>query len=653
MNTRQLYYLVTIADFGNLSHAAEALHVTQPALSSVLNEFESAFGFALFLRYRRQLMPTAVGRYVIDCAQKILDEQNRMLLTMRAVTGSRQATIHMATAPNRGAIIYSKIYNQFSRRYPDISLHLTELYASEQPGAIASGQIDLALGSGDTSDRVTDLPIAHEELLVSLPVSHPMAKQARIRLTDLRDTPFVLQGRRHSIRIIADKLFRQAGFSPVVAFESDDVILLDSMMHQAVGAGLVSQAHVFPCDELVYRPLDPPVYQTLHIRYPLGHTLTDPERYLASLLIRERLADPRYEAIHSPLADELYQVADTAEELIAARQPAAVAVGTSLPNARELNFDTKVLEYLIAIVEEQSLSRAAERFYLAQPALSRHLRNVERMVETPLFSREHNRLTPTNAGKVFVNNARNMLHIEAEMNAHIQAYRSGHSGGLHLCCDPMLLPLLEQAVAPAFARLYPDIRLRLEEADRETAQEGLFNASSDLGLYLSCQKECSMLHCQVLAVTELVYYLDPNTSPATLPDGWQDAPCLPEGLAGRPLMLAPAGSTLRAEQDRLLAGHFAVPPQVVCEARPAILQRLAAAGGADSILPLYLVEPRLRCRCFAFEPPQPFYLILARHVGRTLPACTRELCTLIAEACANVLALPHATRSPDKSHKEA
>ena len=50
MNTRQYYYLSTIANYGNLSHAAQALHVSPSALSKFLAECERTFGFALFLR---------------------------------------------------------------------------------------------------------------------------------------------------------------------------------------------------------------------------------------------------------------------------------------------------------------------------------------------------------------------------------------------------------------------------------------------------------------------------------------------------------------------------------------------------------------------------------------------------------------------------
>ena len=385
------------------------------ALSKFLAECGQIFGTTLFQRRNRRLEPTEEGRYVVECAQKILDQQNRMLLTMKNVTGSNRKRIRLATAPNRGAMIYSKIYKPFSRHYPDVSLELVELYATEQPGAIARGAVDLALGAGPFRTDTEDIPVAYEELLISLPAANPLAEKESIRLEELRDTPFVLQGTKHSIRILADQLFREAGFQPVVAFESNDVLLVDSMMHQAIGVGFVSKAHVFPCEELVYRPLDPPVRQTLHLRYPLEHELTEPEYYLAGLLAEERLADLRYQSSGNPFVVQLLENVRTPLAFTGDKKLLHKAVGTSLQRIQEVNLDTKVLEYLIAIVEEQSLSGAADRFLLAQPALSRHLRNVENMVGMSLFLRDHNRLRPTGAGAIFVNNARNIVRIEKEM----------------------------------------------------------------------------------------------------------------------------------------------------------------------------------------------------------------------------------------------
>ena len=80
MTTRQLYYLTVISDFGNLSAAAQALQISQPALSKFLTEYETSLGFQIFLRYHRQLVPTSVGRCVIEYAHKIVNEQTRLSL---------------------------------------------------------------------------------------------------------------------------------------------------------------------------------------------------------------------------------------------------------------------------------------------------------------------------------------------------------------------------------------------------------------------------------------------------------------------------------------------------------------------------------------------------------------------------------------------
>lgn len=647
MTTRQLYYLVTISDSGSLSHAAQVLGISQPALSKFLTDYEESLGFHLFLRYHKKLTPTSVGRYVIECAQKLLDEQTRMLQTMRAVTDSNHVRIRLATAPNRAAILYSRIYNHFAHRYPDISLTLTEIYASGQPGAILHGQVDLAIGAGRDSDKVTDLPFACEELLVSLPASHPLAQADRVRLSDLKDTPFVLQGPRHSIRILAEELFAQASFSPVVVFESDDVILVDSMLHQAVGTGLVSQAHVFPCDELVYRSLDPPVYQTLHVRYPAGHILTEPERYLAGLLIRERLSDPRYEAIPSPQVEELLGMIDPDQEpgLPAPSSP-ALPSGARY-TAPEISLNTQLLRYIIAIVDEKSLTRAAEKYYLTQPALSRHLRNAESMLCTQLFTRVHNRLQPTNAGKIFVNFARNMLQMEAEMSQYIHAYRIGHGGGIYIQCDPVLTDLIRQRVEPSFLKGHPDVKLYLVESGRDDAQEALLNASADLGLYFSCQEDHPILDSRILAESELVYCtagnsgaMFPEAMTASGAGGHQpdnsamgtEEPAACTAASPRLMMLSTPGSALRTEQDRLLAEFLELPSVPVCEARRPILQLLAREGAADTILPRHFLPPQALARCRSFSPPQDYYLMLACHPARNLPPSAGDLIRLLYRA---------------------
>ena len=69
------------------------------------------------------------------------------------------------------------------------------------------------------------------------------------------------------------------------------------------------------------------------------------------------------------------------------------------------------LEYIIAISEEKSLSRAADRLLLSQAALSQHLKKVEQELDAKLFQRQHGQLLLTDAGRVYVNGARRILDL--------------------------------------------------------------------------------------------------------------------------------------------------------------------------------------------------------------------------------------------------
>ncbi len=625
MTTRQLYYLVTIADLGTLSGAAQILGISQPALSKFLAEYEASLGFHLFLRYHRILRPTAMGRYMISCAQKILDEQTRMLQSLRELTDTGQLLIRLAIAPNRAAILYSRIYKTFSRRYPEISLSLTELVARDQPAAIQHGQIDLAIGSGDTSEKISDIPFAHEELLLALPRSHPLAERNKISLKELKDTPFVLQGPHHNIRTLADRLFKEAGFSPLVTFESNDVLLVDSMLHQAAGAGFVSKAHMVPCRELVFLSLDPPVFQNLHLRYPLGHVLTEPEQFLAGLLIRERLSDSRYTPSSSKEARELMQLAKSIQpEADPQAEFPALPIGTARHTAPQVNLSTSLLRYIIAIVDEKGLTKAAEKFYLSQPALSRHLHNAEEMVCAQLFTRTHNRLQPTNAGKVFVNFARNILRIEAEMEAHIQTYLQGHGGSLYLQCDPELADIVRKKVMNTFSAMHPGIRLHIVNGNPEETKDALLNASADCGLYFSSEDCHPVLNGQIITDSPLVYCMAKNDEAAGSKDSNASVQ-LPEGYRPKRLMLAMKGSALRTEQERLLSSLWNASFPVICEAETNVLVTLAQLGTADTILPEALLSREALKRCFSLPGSPMYYLIKAVHPGRTPPAPVKDL----------------------------
>ena len=171
----------------------------------------------------------------------------------------------------------------------------------------------------------------------------------------------------------------------------------------------------------------------------------------------------------------------------------------------------------------------------------------------------------------------------------------------------------------------------LNGADEEQTIEALRNASSELGIFLTCHPEHDLLNYEILGVTELVYCRDPGASPlpcGTHPDhekiiSSENCP------ADCSLLLSPVGTTLRKEQDRLFSSLFREHPRVAAEADFPILRRLAELGGGDTILPLNMLSKETAQGAFHFYPPEKLFLVLADNPSRRLPSSVVELIDFI------------------------
>ena len=177
-------------------------------------------------------------------------------------------------------------------------LLVREIYSNRQEKAIHEHEVDFAFGVGlhAAYSDVCSIPASRTELLLAVPTFHPMARHASpdpsapasVRIQAFRDTPFVLRDQKNNIRIEADRVFRDAGFQPVIAFESSNSITVESMIRRGTGVGFFSKRYVFPEKDLVFFRLDPPCYETFYIRFPRDLEITDPVRSLIALIHLER-----------------------------------------------------------------------------------------------------------------------------------------------------------------------------------------------------------------------------------------------------------------------------------------------------------------------------------------------------------------------------
>lgn len=131
--------------------------------------------------------------------------------------------------------------------------------------------------------------------------------------------------------------------------------------------------------------------------------------------------------------------------------------GGRRPANGEATINTKILEYILAIAEEGSLSKAADRFFLSQPAMSMHLRHMEEAFGVPLFTRSRSKMELTRAGILFANNARLILHLQEQLTEDLHTLQQKQA--LHILADPPFHNFFVLEILPPFQAQYPDVHV--------------------------------------------------------------------------------------------------------------------------------------------------------------------------------------------------
>lgn len=146
--------------------------------------------------------------------------------------------------------------------------------------------------------------------------------------------------------------------------------------------------------------------------------------------------------------------------------------------------DIPVYQSFIAIVENGSLSKAAEKLHMAQPALTRHIKMLEKHYDTKLIRTgqgiRHIEVTP--AGIILYHKARYLIALEKQIKEEINDNRTGTKGILRLTTSPSVAFRLIEESLSHFHNQYPKVSFRLEECSTDQQAENLTSGISEIGI---------------------------------------------------------------------------------------------------------------------------------------------------------------------------
>lgn len=178
----------------NISNAASALHTSQPGVSRQIRLLEQELGVDLLVRSKNRVLAlTPAGCAILEGAQRLLNEAENIRLIAADMRDDGSGRLALATSHLHARYTLLRPLKAFSRRYPEVRLHVLQADPDEIPTLVETGAADIGISTEVDREHPTLalLPTAAIGRSAIMPRGHPLAAKRRLSLADLARYPFV------------------------------------------------------------------------------------------------------------------------------------------------------------------------------------------------------------------------------------------------------------------------------------------------------------------------------------------------------------------------------------------------------------------------------------------------------------------------------
>lgn len=231
MTLKQLLYFVRTVESGNMTRAARALHVAQPALSQQIANLEADMGVPLLVRGPRGINPTAEGTILYSQAQTVLRQVAAIRSVLARDEGPVAGVVSVAMASSTARMLALPLIRAVGEQHPGIELEIVDLPSADLTLMVQQGRVDISLSPDQ--EKVLGLsvaPLVTEELLI---LAHPAVPLPAndLAVTDLVDVPLILPRSPNKLRMRIEHAFMTAQLSyRLLAQASTSAILVPAVV---------------------------------------------------------------------------------------------------------------------------------------------------------------------------------------------------------------------------------------------------------------------------------------------------------------------------------------------------------------------------------------------------------------------------------------
>lgn len=237
---RQLEYFVGIVDHGSFRAAADACFVTQPALSSQIQQLERTLGVRLFERTGRSVHLSQAGTRLLARARATLAEATDLVAEAQAQGEPLSGPLRLGVIPTIAPYLLPRLTPEAHRRYPELRLLLTEGQTHDLVEQLHDHKLDLVLLALDVDTEGAEEHFLFDDpFVLAVPEDHPLAKRKFIARKELDGLDLLLLEDGHCLR---DHAFAACSLDPhqeIDDFRATSMNTLVHMVASGIGATLL------------------------------------------------------------------------------------------------------------------------------------------------------------------------------------------------------------------------------------------------------------------------------------------------------------------------------------------------------------------------------------------------------------------------------
>lgn len=236
LSLRHLRVVLALVEGGSLSAAADALHVTQPAISKALGEIERGLGQTLFVRRGRNIVVTPLGSHIVRLARKLDADLRRGAESVASLVRGTSGEVLIGATNAAMAQIVPDALAAMKGQFPNVTLSVRSHALSSLFDELRGGQIDVVVARAPAAgqpDDVQAVPLLSMPEVVAMSAHHPLAKERRLSWETLNEQAWIWQLPGTHTRMLQDRLWARMGLPlPTNLIETGDTTLALSMMQR-------------------------------------------------------------------------------------------------------------------------------------------------------------------------------------------------------------------------------------------------------------------------------------------------------------------------------------------------------------------------------------------------------------------------------------